>query len=417
VAHDVRTLIAPLKDDDHVVVVGAGLAGWRFVQALRRDGFSGSISLIGDEAHHPYDRPPLSKQVLKGAWEKDKTLLAHASDLDDANVDALFGVSATALDVATTTVSLSDGRVIRGSHVVVASGTRARRLPFSADKEMLALRNLDDVENLLQAVENLAPHTTVVVIGGGFIGAEVATALKTRELSPIVLEVAERPLLNVLGPQVSEWLIGLASDAGIELRCSQNISDVTFEDGLFRVHVGDDVLATPVVVVGAGAMPNTEWLGSSGLDITNGVAVDEFLMATSHVGAIGDVARFKWLHGPFEEMVRIEHWQVANDHAQELAKILIQGSDVAGPVKLVPYFWSDQYGKKIQMLGHPSPSDEVTRVTGSPEEGKWLALFHRSGVITGAVSLNQPRGLILARPLVSEHANIGEALELKPWLA
>jgi 3-phenylpropionate/trans-cinnamate dioxygenase ferredoxin reductase subunit len=116
-------------------------------------------------------------------------------------------------------------------------------------------------------------------------------------------------------------------------------------------------------------------------------------------------------------MVRIEHWQVANDHAQELAKILIQGSDVAGPVKLVPYFWSDQYGKKIQMLGHPSPSDEVTRVTGSPEEGKWLALFHRSGVITGAVSLNQPRGLILARPLVSEHANIGEALELKPWLA
>jgi 3-phenylpropionate/trans-cinnamate dioxygenase ferredoxin reductase subunit len=417
VAHDVRTLIAPLKDDDHVVVVGAGLAGWRFVQALRRDGFSGSISLIGDEAHHPYDRPPLSKQVLKGAWEKDKTLLAHASDLDDANVDALFGVSATALDVATTTVSLSDGRVIRGSHVVVASGTRARRLPFSADKEMLALRNLDDVENLLQAVENLAPHTTVVVIGGGFIGAEVATALKTRELSPIVLEVAERPLLNVLGPQVSEWLIGLASDAGIELRCSQNISDVTFEDGLFRVHVGDDVLATPVVVVGAGAMPNTEWLGSSGLDITNGVAVDEFLMDTSHVGAIGDVARFKWLHGPFEEMVRIEHWQVANDHAQELAKILIQGSDVAGPVKLVPYFWSDQYGKKIQMLGHPSPSDEVTRVTGSPEEGKWLALFHRSGVITGAVSLNQPRGLILARPLVSEHANIGEALELKPWLA
>ena len=397
--------------------MGAGLAGWRFVQALRRDGFSGSISLIGDEAHHPYDRPPLSKQVLKGAWEKDKTLLAHASDLDDANVDALFGVSATALDVATTTVSLSDGRVIRGSHVVVASGTRARRLPFSADKEMLALRNLDDVENLLQAVENLAPHTTVVVIGGGFIGAEVATALKTRELSPIVLEVAERPLLNVLGPQVSEWLIGLASDAGIELRCSQNISDVTFEDGLFRVHVGDDVLATPVVVVGAGAMPNTEWLGSSGLDITNGVAVDEFLMATSHVGAIGDVARFKWLHGPFEEMVRIEHWQVANDHAQELAKILIQGSDVAGPVKLVPYFWSDQYGKKIQMLGHTSPSDEVTRVTGSPEEGKWLALFHRSGVITGAVSLNQPRGLILARPLVSEHANIGEALELKPWLA
>ena len=416
-ARDVRTLITPLTADDHVVVVGAGLAGWRFVQALRRDGFTGSISLVGDEDHAPYDRPPLSKQVLKGAWEKEKTLLASARDLNDANVIAFFGASATGLDLATTSVSLSDGRVIRGSHVVVASGTRARRLPFSADKKMLALRNLDDVENLLGALGDLAPHTSVVVIGGGFIGAEVATALKTRELSPIVLEVAERPLLSVLGPEVSEWLLGLASDAGIELRCSQHISDVTFDEGLFRVNVGDDILATPIVVVGAGAVPNTEWLSSSGLDITNGVAVDEFLMATSHVGAIGDVARFKWLHGPFEEMVRIEHWQVANDHAQELAKILIQGSDTAGPVKLVPYFWSDQYGKKIQMLGHPSPSDEITRVTGSPEEGKWLALYHRSGVITGAVSLNQPRGLILARPLVSEHASISEALEKKPWLA
>lgn len=403
-----------LTPDDHVVVVGAGFAGWRFVEALRRDGFSGRITLIGDERHPPYDRPPLSKNVLLGKWGVERTTLATPEHLERSGATIRLGVAATGLDVESTTVHLADGSSVQGSWVVVATGARARYLGFSADEKLHTIRSRDDLETLERTLSGLAPGSTIAVIGGGFIGAEAATALRARGFEPIVLEVADRPLVGVLGPDVSLWLEGLAANAGVELRTSQQIEDVRLVDGEYVVSFNDDVdLVARAVIVGAGAVPNVEWLATSGLEIDNGVVVDENLFASGRVGAIGDVARFSWNSVLGSERVRIEHWQIANDHAAHLARFLVSGE--AASSLLIPYFWSDQYGKKIQLLGHPRGSDNAEIVSGSVEDGKWMALYSRDGVISGVVALGQPRALMLAKVLLEERTTLKDALQSAPW--
>jgi len=405
-----------LVETDHVVVVGAGLAGWRFTEALRREGYTGALTLIGDEPYPPYDRPPLSKNVLTGKWDVDMTLLAKPELVTKDQVTLRLGLAVRDLDVATTTVRFVDGTQLSGTHVVIATGTRARRLALSADERVHTLRGRDDVVGLDADLASLARDSVVAVIGGGFIGAEVATALKQRGFVPIVLELALRPLTGVLGLEVSSWLANLAGDYGIELRNEQRILDVvTNDEGLTISFEDGSSLDVAAVVVGAGAVTNDEWLKTSGLTIDNGVVVDENLLATERIGAIGDVARFMWKSTVGTELVRIEHWQVANDHASHLAHYWMTGE----PAKdlMVPYFWSDQYGKKIQMLGHPVASDEVTLVSGSIDEGKWLALYSRDDIVTGVIALSQPRALMVSMPLLKERTTLTDALASAPWSA
>ncbi len=403
-----------LQPSDHVVIVGAGFGGWRLVEALRRDGYDGAITLIGEETYAPYDRPPLSKHVLALKWEVERATLATPERIEESRVTMVLGARATSLDIESNVVELDDGSRVRGTHVVIATGTRARRLPFSADAEILALRNRDDERRLRHELESLEAGDTIVVIGGGFIGAEVATQLKSRGFVPIVLEAAPRPLIAALGPEVASWLERLSADVDIELRNDQHITDVKHDSDGFVVHLDDGgTLRASLVILGVGALPNIEWLERSGLTLDNGVVVDENLLAREHVAAIGDVARFSWPNVMGEELVRIEHWEVANVHAQSLAHYWMTGE---GAEKLmVPYFWSDQYGKKIQMLGHARPDDEVVRVSGSPEEGKWLALYSRGGVVTGIVTLSQPRALMLTRHLLEEPSTLEKALHDAPW--
>ncbi len=394
-----------LTSTDHVVVVGAGLAGWRFIESLRRDGYEGKITLIGDEPYAPYDRPPLSKQVLSGKWEIDKTVLASDEALESANITSIFGVSATSLDVTNHTVTLENGETVSGTHIVIATGTRARRIPFSDESLVHTIRNRKDIEGLNALLATVPEGATVAVIGGGFIGAEAATALKARGLTPVVLEALQRPLIGALGDQASQWLLPLASNAEIELRTSQVIRDVS--DGSV-VFADGSTLEVAAVVLGVGAEVNTEWLQSSGLVLDGGVVVDEHLLASPTIGALGDVAKF-----PFKgELTRIEHWQVATDHAAALSLHWAKGEKAPD---MVPYFWSDQYGKKIQMLGHPHPSDDVVKVAGSDEEGKWLALYSRGGVVTGILSLSQPRWLMVSKVLLDEETTLTRAMELQPW--
>ena len=394
-----------LTSTDHVVVVGAGLAGWRFIESLRRDGYEGKITLIGDEPYAPYDRPPLSKQVLSGKWEIDKTVLASDEALESANITSIFGVSATSLDVISHTVTLENGETVSGTHIVIATGTRARRISFSDESLVHTIRNRKDIEGLNALLATVPEGATVAVIGSGFIGAEAATALKARGLTPVVLEALQRPLIGALGDQASQWLLPLASNAEIELRTSQVIRDVS--DGSV-VFADGSSLEVAAVVLGVGAEVNTEWLQSSGLVLDGGVVVDEHLLASPTIGALGDVAKF-----PFKgELTRIEHWQVATDHAAALSLHWAKGEKAPD---MVPYFWSDQYGKKIQMLGHPHPSDDVVKVAGSDEEGKWLALYSRGGVVTGILSLSQPRWLMVSKVLLDEETTLTRAMELQPW--
>jgi NAD(P)H-nitrite reductase large subunit len=407
-------IVSPLQASDHVVVVGAGLAGWRLVESLRLEGFAGAITLIGDEEHAPYDRPPLSKQVLSGKWTLDKTVLASEDKLRDSEAMVRLGVRATNLDVPATSVGLADGSLVVGTHVALATGSNARALSFAASGVLPSLRNHGDVLRLSATLDTLEPQSVVAVIGGGFVGAEAATALKARGFTPIVLEAARRPLMTVTGDVVSAWLEPLASDVGIELRTDQRISDVRPTESDYLIEFEDgSTLHAGAVLSAVGSSIDVAWLEGSGLALDDGVVVDGDLQAARHVAALGDVARFRWTNALGDELVRIEHWQVATDHAAQLARFWVHGEHL--DAVMVPYFWSDQYGKKIQMLGHPHATDEVTLVSGSVEERKWLALYSRGGVVTGAVALHQPRGLMLSKPLLEAATSLEAAIERAPW--
>lgn len=398
-----------LSSTDHVVVVGGGLAGWRTCEELRRHGFAGRITLVGDEAEAPYDRPPLSKQVLAGKWPLEHALLATAETLEELRVELRRGVGARALDVETMTVTLSDDSVVRGTHVVIATGARARRLPWY-DPRDFELRNWADARRLMGHLDTLASGDVIAIVGAGFIGAEVATALQRRGLHPVLLEASSRPLIHVLGDEVSQWLIDLPTNFGVELRTDQHVTGAQYrDDGDVDVLFADGSrLRARSLIVGVGAQPNTEWLAGSGLTIDNGVVVDSHQLGAERVGAVGDVASFPWTDGTH---VRIEHWQVATDHAGALAR---HWMDAETSPPLVPYFWSDQYGRKIQMLGHPRPDDAVTRVKET-DEGQWLGVYSREGIVTGLVALNQPRALMLSRPLLEKPTSLQEALARSPW--
>jgi NADPH-dependent 2,4-dienoyl-CoA reductase/sulfur reductase-like enzyme len=403
-----------LQSSDHVIVVGAGVAGWRFVEFLRRDGFDGAITLIGDERHAPYDRPPLSKQVLAGRWVADKATLASPEKLAESLATVLLGERAVALDVESTTVALASGRRIEGTHVVIATGARARALSYESSGELMTLRTFDDAVRLHEMLEKLEPASVVAIIGGGFLGAEAATSIKARGHVPIVLEVAERPLVTVLGDEVSRWLLLLPDAAEIELRTSQVIRDVVISgEGATILLENGEAIGASMVLAAVGSTIETDWLASSGLTIDGGVVVDRNFEAAPHVGAIGDVARFPLPGVEGDELVRIEHWQVAVEQAIELAHFWT--SSDARRTRMIPYFWSDQMGKKIQLIGHPRSSDEVTLVSGNPEDLKWVAIYARHGLVTGVVALSNPRGLTKSRVLLEKVTTLEDALALAPW--
>jgi NADPH-dependent 2,4-dienoyl-CoA reductase/sulfur reductase-like enzyme len=406
--------VSQLQSSDHVVVVGAGVAGWRLVESLRREGFEGELTLVGDEPHAPYDRPPLSKQILSGKWNLDKATLATPAKLDASRVSLRLGVRATGLDVANTTVLLDDGSALEATRVVLATGSLARPLSFPSSGTLATLRNYDDVARLDAVLTTLEPESVVVIIGGGFVGAEAATSLKTRGFTPIVLEVAARPLIGALGEEVSAWLATIGTDFGVDVRTDQRLRDVRPVDGGFVIDFEDgSTLSARSVLAAVGSTLDLAWLATSGLTLDNGVVVDRDLQAATNIAAIGDVARFIVTSALSEEVARIEHWEVATEHAAELARYWTSGE--RSTAVTIPYFWSDQYAKKIQMLGHPRPSDDVVMVEGSRESGKWLALYARDGYVTGAVSLSQPRGLALSKKLLEEPSTLKGALESAPW--
>ena len=385
-----------------VLIVGASLGGVRTAAALRREGYEGEIVIIGDEPHEPYDRPPLSKQILMGKWGPEKLALLNETTHGELRAEWYLGSAAVALSSngQTHIVTLANGATVTGDTVVIATGTRARRLPFSADSELLAVRTLDDTTALLSRVETLAPGTRVAIIGAGFIGAEVASALLARELVPVVYETQPRPLNAVLGETAATWLEGLPGLAGVQVRVNQTINDVTLSGDGIAVVTSEGSEEFALGILGVGATVNTEWLEGSPVVLNRGVVVDESLLAAQGIYAVGDVALFPFARAGRREVIRIEHWQIANDHATYVAQHIT--GKTQEPFATVPYFWSDQYGKKIQMLGHPSPSDPIEMVQGSVEEGKWLAYYRHDGVVTGVLALNNARELMLARPLLED---------------
>jgi 3-phenylpropionate/trans-cinnamate dioxygenase ferredoxin reductase subunit len=405
-----------LDHDATVAVVGASLAGLRTAEALRSEGFAGRLVLICDELHLPYDRPPLSKQVLAGTWAPERAVLADRVKLDEHRIDLKLGCAAVALDAEATSVDLADGTVVKADAVVVATGARPRHLPGTEGMPGVhVLRTLDDSEAIRRRVLEVGTGCRVVVVGAGFIGSEVASTCADLGCAVTVLEALATPLETALGPEIGAACAELHGRHGVDLRTSTGVAAVRPGDEgdgaplMVELTTGG-VVAADIVAVGIGVTPATDWLAGSGLKIDNGVHCDSALFAADRVVAAGDLARWQWQHDGFDEPVRIEHWQLAAEMGVAAARSLMAGREAATPFDPVPYFWSDQYGVRIQMLGRPLPTDEVEIVQGSAADSKFLALYRRNDRLGAALAIAMPRPLMMLRPLLAAGASWSDAM-------
>ena len=402
---------------ESVIVVGASLAGWRATETLRAEGFQGSIALIGEERHLPYDRPPLSKQVLAGAWPPEKAVLADKRRSSELRVHEVLGRRAVHLDVDARSVEVDDGSTLAADGIVLATGAAPRRLPgtegLGPRDRLFVLRTLDD-SLALRAAVTADDQTRVVIVGAGFIGAEVASTCSGLGCRVTVLEVMEIPLANILGPLVGAHCGSLHGANGVELRTGVAVESIVKGDGLdASLHVrlvGGECLEADVIVVGIGVTPSTTWLETSDLMLDNGVVCDDKLFAADGIVSAGDMARWMWRHDGEEESTRIEHWEVAAGAGLAAARNLLAGRDDATSFAPVPYFWSDQFGVRFQVLGSPRGDDEVELVDGSFEEGKFVALYGRKGRLRAVMAIGRPRLLMGYRPLLQAGCGWDDAL-------
>jgi NADPH-dependent 2,4-dienoyl-CoA reductase/sulfur reductase-like enzyme len=390
-----------------IAIVGASLAGLRAAETLRDRGFDGELTLIGDEPHRPYDRPPLSKQVLQGAWEPEQTFFRKKDGYDALALDMRLGVRAVSVDLRARRVALADGTFADYDRLIIATGARVRTLSAIAPRAgLLALRGLDDAIVLRRTLMD-APR--VAIVGAGFIGLEVAASCRARGLPVTVIESLPVPLSPILGPTFGGMVAAMHRDHGVDLRTGVVVTDVLGESHVAGVALSDGSrIDADVVVVGIGVTPNTEWLERSGLTIDNGIVCNGSGAAAPDVYAAGDVARVanRW-HG---DSPRIEHWTNAVEQAVHAAENALAGPEASTSFSSVPYFWSDQYDRRIQFIGGARPHDEIVIVDGSLADRRLTALYRRGDRLAACLALNQPRALIKYRKLLAAGTSWNAAL-------
>ena len=389
-------------------IVGASLAGIRAAEALRRREFDGRIVLIGDEPHHPYDRPPLSKQVLAGEWEVDRLALTKPEKFEDLDLDLRLGVRATGFDLASRTLSTDTGDDIVDG-LVIATGARCRTLPGTEEMSGVhVLRSLDDALALRADLD--AGPDRVVVVGAGFIGAEVAATCRGRGHAVTMVEPLPTPLGRVLGDDIGRVMAEVHVEHGVDLRTGVGVDRLEADAGrVARVVLTDGaVVEADLVVIGIGVLPNTEWLEGSGLTLDNGVVCDATMLAAPGVTAAGDVAR--WPNQRFDELMRVEHWDNAIEQGVHAAERLLVDDDAAVPFEPVPWFWSDQYDRKIQLAGRFRPGDDTHLATGSLDERRFAQLFGRDGRLVGVLGFNRPRHVMQYKTMIQNGAAFADAV-------
>jgi NADPH-dependent 2,4-dienoyl-CoA reductase/sulfur reductase-like enzyme len=390
-----------------VVVVGASLAGLRAAESLRTAGFDGSITVIGDEPHLPYDRPPLSKRLLAGEWEVDRIALRKPDDLASLDVNWRLSTRAVGIDIAERRIALAGGEHVRFEGAILATGSRPRTLPGQDElPDVVVLRSVDESLDLRRRIAGGGRR--VVVIGAGFIGLEVAATARTLGNEVLVLESAPAPLIRGLGATMGAAIAAVHADHGVEVRCGVTIEGL--RPGAVLIDGGWHEPAD-VVVVGIGVAPATEWLTGSGLEIRDGVVCGADLnTGVPLLYAAGDIVR--WYNPLFEEEMRVEHWTNAAEQGALAATNLLaeatgQRTSAYAPV---PFFWSDQYDRRIQFLGRASGEDDVQIVAGSVASRQFVALYGNRGRLRGVLGLNAPRQVMPFRSLLFERIAWDDAL-------
>lgn len=375
-----------------IAVVGASLAGITAVEALRQRGFDGAITLIGDESEAPYDRPPLSKQALRADVADVVHSLRASDEIADLGVDLCLGTPARHLRQRVGplhVIELADGRVITVDRVIAATGARARTLPFAEPQAgVFVLRTHADAAAIKSAFD---AARNVVVIGAGFLGLEVASSARARGLEVTVLEAGAAPLGRSLGTRLGNWATDLHRQRGVDIRCRMEVAGFVGHDRLEAVALrSGELIPADVAVIAVGSIPNAEWLMDSGAIIDNGVVCDLYgRSSVDGVFAAGDVANYR--SSPSSTSRRSEHWSSAIAQARLVAANLLADDGQLEPLKVVPYFWSDQYDAKLQVVGECHPDQDCEIVEGSVESGVFGVVFRTHGVVEAAAAVNMPQ--------------------------
>ncbi|MFJ9622992.1 NAD(P)/FAD-dependent oxidoreductase [Streptomyces sp. NPDC101181] len=377
---------------DSVLVVGASAAGLATVESLRRKGYQGQITLIGEEEGAPYDRPPLSKQVLAGTWDAERTHLRTREVLDALNAAFILGERAVSLDTAARTVRTVSGRELGADAVVLATGLCARRLPDLAGTEGVhVLRTLEDSVRLR---DELLHAEQTVVIGDGVLGAEIAATARQLGREVTLAGPQAAVMQTQLGPDIAERLAALHTDQGVRLRPDTLVGGATTSRGrVSGVRTAEGgVLPADLVVEAVGGIPATDWLADSGLVLDDGVVCDSHCRAAEGVYAVGDVARFH--HPGLGRSLRLENRTNATEQAQTVAANILGEGRAYAPV---PYFWTDQLGVKIQVYGLPTPTATLHIAEGDVQEGRFVARYEERGRPVAVLGWNMPKQARLQR--------------------
>lgn len=376
-----------------VVIAGGGLGGFRVARSLRDSGFAGDVVVVSDEHHLPYDRPPLSKQLLAGTFTAEQCALPGQTD----DIDWRLGHAVTSVNCTTSQLTLADATMLDFDELVIATGRRARMWPGSTPtRGVHTLRSLDDVATLQASV---TPQTPVVIIGAGFVGCEVAATLRRRDIAVTVIDVAAQPM-PVIGTEAGALARTIHQQHGVQWRLGASITDIIGDDHVSGVRLDSgEVIPAAVVLVSIGSLPNTEFLADTALAMTGGVidvaatgqALDTTGAAIPHIWAVGDVAA--WPHPHAERPVCIEHWSNARDMADVVAaNITHPGEPVE--IKSTPSFWSDQYDVKIKSVGYLRGADELVVLENDVDRRVFVAEARRGGEIIGAITFNKPKALL-----------------------
>lgn len=395
-----------------VLVIGGSVAGLAVADALRAQEYEGTITVVDADPELPYDKPPLSKQALKEDWEPTKGLLRPEEHYADKGIELLSGRRAVSLDAASRTVRLDDGSEHTADHVVLATGVRARVLP---EELMLpgvhAIRTADDSAVVRAA---LADRPRLVVIGGGFIGAEAAAVAAGLGLDVTIVEALPLPFQHLFGSDVAEALAGWHRGAGVRLECGVMVTGIEGEGRVERVHLADGrTLDADLVLLGLGAIPAVEWLEGSGLTVADGIVCDEHgRTGVPGIWAAGDAAA--WRNPATGGHERVEHWTTAKEQGAAVGHNIARPDADPKTVGPVPYFWSDQYGQRLQFLGTSTGHDATHLVHGSLDSTEFVVLYSREGILIGGLGSAAARHLMKHRAAIAEGASIDDVLQSEP---
>ncbi len=380
----------------------------RAAETLRGEGFEGNIHIVGDEPHLPYDRPPLSKQILTGDWDIERVALTDPIKNDELSIEWHLGKRATDLNIEERILTLDSGSSLSFDGLVIATGARCISLRMAGDLEgIYTLRGLDDALAIRSEFES--NPAKVVVVGAGFIGAEVAATARQRGLDVTMVEAAEVPFERVLGPEMGNVTADVHRDHGVKVITGIPVESFKGGKRVEKVVLQDGTeLDADLVIIGIGVKPNTEWLEESGLPLDNGVLCDETCEAAPGIVAAGDVAR--WPNQLFNEHMRVEHWDNAVEQGIFAARRLLAGSSHKEPYTPTPWFWTDQFDRKIQLAGRTRSTDEIKIVTGSIEERRFATAYGREGKLVGILGFNRPRHVMQYKQMITDGVTWEDAL-------